>query len=73
MIQKAANLIIKEKENNVLQQDLERFLDIMSQVDRHLKTLIKYLRNVVETCKDPLIIEHTQKQIKNIVKIHKDI
>lgn len=43
---------------------------MMSQVDKHLKTLIKYLKNVVETCRDPLIIEHTQKQIKNIHSIH---
>ena len=73
LIQKAANLVIKDKEITVLQNDLERFLDIMSQVDKHLKTLIKYLRNVVDTSRDPLIIEHTQKQIKNIERIHKDI
>jgi hypothetical protein len=38
-----------------------------------LKTLVKYLKNLVDTCSDPLIIEHTQKQIKQIEKIHKDI
>lgn len=73
LVQKAASLIMKEKEITVLQADLEKFLDIMSQVDRHLKTLIKYLRGVVESTKDPVTIEHTQKQIKNIEKIHKDI
>ena len=35
--------------------------------------MIKYLRGVVESTKDPVTIEHTQKQIKNIEKIHKDI
>jgi len=73
LVQKAAGLIIKEKEVAVLQHDLEKFLDIMSQVDKHLKTLMKQLKTVVTTSQDPVIIEHTQKQIKNIEKIHKDI
>jgi len=45
----------------------------MSSVDKHLKTLIKYLRSLAETCKDPVVIEHTLKQVKNIEKINKDI
>ena len=45
----------------------------MSHTDKHLKTLIKHLKNVVDTCTDPVTIEHTQKQIKSIEKIHKDI
>jgi len=57
----------------MLQGDLERFLDIISQVDKHLKTLMKYLKNVVDQSMDPVIIEHTQRQITNIDKVHKDI
>lgn len=45
----------------MLQGDLERFLDIISQVDKHLKTLMKYLKNVVDQSMDPVIIEHTQR------------
>ena len=64
---------MKQKEIGVMQTDFERFLEIMGGVDRHLKTLIKYLKNVAETSRDPLIIEHTLKQVKNIEKIHVDI
>jgi Asp-tRNA(Asn)/Glu-tRNA(Gln) amidotransferase C subunit len=73
LVKKAAKLILQEKEINMLQGDLERFLDIISQVDKHLKTLMKYLKNVVDQSMDPVIIEHTQRQITNIDKVHKDI
>ena len=51
----------RDKQYSGVQSDLEKFLDILSQVDRHLKTLIKFLKNVVEQSKDPQIIEHTQR------------
>lgn len=73
LIKKAAHLIIKEKEVSILQTNLERNLDIIGQVDKHLKTLVRNLKNVVDQSMDPVIIEHTQRQIKNIEKVHKDI
>ena len=48
-------------------------MEIISQVDRHMKTLTKYLKSVVEKTEDPKIIEYTQRQIINIEKIHKEI
>lgn len=48
-------------------------MEIISQVDRHMKTLTKYLKSVVEKTEDPKIIEYTQRQINNIEKIHKEI
>jgi len=69
LIKKAANLIFKEKELLALKKDLERFLDIIGSADRHLKTLTKYLKNLVCESVDPVIIEHTQRQIKNIEKV----
>ena len=43
------------------EKDAEKFVEMLGQVDKHLKTLIKFLKNTVEQSKDPLIIEHTQK------------
>lgn len=56
-----------------MKNDLERFLDIIGSSDRHLKTLAKYLKNLVSESVDPVIIEHTQRQIKNLEKVQKDI
>jgi len=63
----------RDKQYSNIQTDLEKYLDILSQVDRHLKTLIKFLKNVVDQSSDPQIIEHTQRQIKGIENVHKDI
>ena len=46
---------------------------MLLQVDKHLKTLVKHLKAVVETTQDPVIIEHQQRQINNIEKIHSEI
>lgn len=64
---------MREKELLALKSDLERFLDIIGSSDRHLKTLAKYLKNLVCESVDPVIIEHTQRQIKNLEKVQKDI
>jgi len=63
----------REKQYQSIQNELEKYLDMLSQVDRHLKTLIKFLKNVVDKSNDPQIIEHTQRQIKGIDNVHKDI
>lgn len=49
----------REKQYQSIQNDLEKYLDMLSQVDRYLKTLIKFLKNVVDKSDDPQIIEHT--------------
>ena len=43
------------------------------QVDRHLKTLNRYMKNLVEETTDPKIIEQTLRQLKNIEKVQKEI
>lgn len=57
----------------MLRADINRHLDVLGQVDRHLKTLNKHLKTVVDKGQDPVIIEHSQRQLNNIEKIHKDI
>lgn len=56
-----------------MQSDLSKLVEMMTVVDKHLKTLVKQLKNVVETSQDPVIIESTQRQIKQINSIHLDI
>lgn len=51
----------------------QRQREVLIQVDKHLKTLVKHLRSVVENTHDPVIIEHQQRQINNIEKIHAEI
>ena len=41
LIQKAAKLYVKQTEVNEMQSDLEKLVMMMSQVDKHMKTLIK--------------------------------
>ena len=60
-------------ENAQNQNESEKYMEIISQVDKHMKTLTKYLKSVVEKTEDPKIIEYTQRQINNIEKIHKEI
>ena len=42
-------------------------------MDRHLKTLSRYLKNLTEETSDPRIIEKTSMQLKNIEKVHRVI
>ena len=63
---------MKEREAS-RQMEQQRQRDVLIQVDKHLKTLVKHLRSVVESTHDPVIIEHQQRQINNIEKIHAEI
>lgn len=55
------------------QMEQKRQRDVLLQVDKHLKTLVKHLRAVVDSTHDPVIIEQQQRQINNIEKIHAEI
>ena len=46
-----------ENANN--QSESEKYMEIICQVDKHMKTLTKYLKSVVEQTSDPKIIEYT--------------
>ena len=49
-----------------LKVDVNTYMEILSKVMRHFKTLLKYLNDQVHTAKDPTVIEHTNRQIKAI-------
>ena len=42
-------------------------------MDKHLKTLIKLLREIISRCDDPRVIEHNQKQIKSIETLMEEV
>lgn len=42
-------------------------------MDKHLRTLVKFLRDFISKCQDPKAIEQYQKQIKNIETLMEDV
>jgi len=52
-------LLIREKEIVQLKQNAYNYLSMLSQVSKHLKTLTKYLRDIVAKTEDPVTIEQT--------------
>ena len=56
-----------------MQTDIETFLKFFNQVDKHLRTLVKFLRDFISKCQDPKVIEHNQKQIKTIESLLEDV
>jgi superoxide dismutase len=45
---------------------------MIGQVDKHMQTLVKKLRDIIAKTEDPVQIEHTMKQIQKIEKLHND-
>ena len=63
----------KEKELTQLKSDIRTYMDMLSQVLKHFKTLLKYLHGQVQTTKDPTVIEQTNRQIRQIEKLKIDV
>lgn len=47
----------REKELTSFHSDQDKYVEILAQVDRHLRTLNRYLKNLTEETNDPRIIE----------------
>lgn len=47
----------KDNEIALMQSDFETFVQFFAQVDKHLKTLVKLLREFIARCEDPKLIE----------------
>ena len=56
-----------------LQTNIEQFVKFFAQIDKYLRTLVKYLREQLQKCNDPKLIEHNQKQIKTIEGLLEDV
>ena len=59
-------MIKRDKEIADMENTIESFSNYFTQVDKHLKTLVKLLKDFISKCDDPKVIEHNQKQIKSI-------
>ena len=46
---------------------------MLDKISKHLKTLVKYLRDIVTKSEDPVIIEQNQRQIKSIERLSSDV
>jgi hypothetical protein len=63
---KATETVKKDKEIAELQNVIDSFGGYFGLIDKHMKTLVKMLRDLISKCDDPKAIEHNQKQIKSI-------
>lgn len=63
---KISELLKRDKEIAVIQNDVEFYAGFFGSIDKHMKTLVKLLREIISKCDDPRVIEHNQKQIKSI-------
>jgi hypothetical protein len=52
---------------------VDSFFGFFGLIDKHLKTLVKMLRDLISKCDDPKIIEHNQKQIKSIESLLEEV
>lgn len=52
---------------------MEAFIQFFVAIDKHMKTLVKFLREFISRCEDPKLIEHNQKQIKAIEGLLEDV
>ena len=48
-------------------------MQMLQQVLKHFKTLLKYLHDQVKTTKDPTVIEQTNRQIRSIEKLSNEV
>lgn len=48
-------------------------MGLLDKVQKHMKTLLKYLAEQVATTKDPNVIEHTNRQIRSIENLKADV
>ena len=63
---KISDLINKDNEVASLENDIESYLNFFTQIDKHLRTLVKFIRDFISKCDNPKLIEQNQKQIKAI-------
>lgn len=55
------NLHVRQKQSTRTEADEKRYLNLLDQVQKHIKTLVKYLHDQVATTNDPNVIEHTNR------------
>lgn len=71
--ERAQKIIAQEREVGQLKSDIQTYMQILKQVLKHLKTLLKYLHDQVQTTRDPTVIEQTNRQIRSIEKLSSEV
>lgn len=56
-----------------MKSDIKTYMAMLQQIVKHLKTLLKYLHDQVNTTKDPTVIEQTNRQIRAIEKLSSEV
>ena len=70
---KIQELVLKDRGQRNLDKAVQGFLLILQEVHKNLKGLHRHLRSVIKEQKNPLQIEHTQRQIKLIEKLQREV
>jgi len=73
LTEKCSQLILEGKEHSQNKDVEHGYIDLINQVSKHLVTLVKFLREHMETTTDPTVIEKTHHQIKRVDKLHLDV
>lgn len=63
----------QEREMSVLRNEIGTYAEMLGQVSKHLRTLLKYLHGQVNTTKDPTVIEQANRQIRSIEKLRDNL
>ena len=59
--EKGQKSVAYESQISQLKGDVKEYMEMLTKVMRHFKTLLKYLNDQVYTTKDPTVIEHTSR------------
>ena len=71
--EKAQKILQSEQEVAQLKGDIHTYMDILTEVMKHFKTLLKTLHDQVSGAKDPTVIEHTNRQIRAINSLKQEV
>lgn len=71
--EKAAKILQSDQEVAQLKGDIRTYMDILTEVMKHFKTLLKQLHDQVSSAKDPTVIEHTNRQIRAINSLKQEV
>lgn len=72
-LRKVADLVKRDNEIASMQNDIEAFINFFASIDKHMRTLVKFLKEFISKSDDPKHIEHNQKQIKSIESLLEEV
>jgi hypothetical protein len=73
MKNKIQELVLKERNTRSLQQAISGYSMMLSQVQKNLKSIVRHLKSYVRESSNPVMIEHSNKQVKLIEKLMAEV